>query len=57
LIDCQSSIDTTVDTSVFGGCFDEEFKIESIRFFNYVNENLIAVLLSSNILNELEPAP
>jgi hypothetical protein len=46
-----------VDTSVFGGCFDDEFKKESMRFFKYVDENIIKILLSPILLAELEPAP
>jgi hypothetical protein len=46
-----------VDTSVFGGCFDKEFSIDSLRFFDYVNKNLIKVLISPVLLDELEDAP
>jgi len=46
-----------VDTSVFGGCFDTEFKEESKRFFKFVNQNLICVLISPILLKELENAP
>lgn len=46
-----------VDTSVFGGCYDSEFQKESIRFFEYVNNKLIRILISPILLEELEEAP
>jgi predicted nucleic acid-binding protein len=46
-----------VDTSVFGGCFDYEFEKESKRFFEFVNRNLISILISPILLEELEYAP
>lgn len=45
------------DTSVFGGCFDDEFKIESVRFFEEVREGQFVVVVSNITLDELELAP
>jgi predicted nucleic acid-binding protein len=46
-----------VDTSVFGGCFDEEFEKESRRFFDEVKDGRFAVVVSQRVLDELEGAP
>jgi hypothetical protein len=45
------------DTSVFGGCFDDEFKAESVRFFAEVREGQFVVVVSNVTLDELELAP
>ena len=45
------------DTSVFGGCFDEEFAEESKLFFEDVKAGRFALVISSTILGELEKAP
>src|SRR5260370_19145173 len=45
------------DTSVFGGCFDDEFKTESVRFFEEVRQGQFVVVVSNVTLNELELAP
>jgi hypothetical protein len=46
-----------IDTSVFGGCFDNEFKEWSVKLFNeFKNGNKIAVI-SDITLDELELAP
>lgn len=45
------------DTSVFGGCFDDEFKTESVRFFEEVRQGRSIVVVSNVILDELELAP
>jgi hypothetical protein len=45
------------DTSVFGGCFDDEFKTESVRFFEEVRLGRFIVVISNVTLDELELAP
>jgi anthranilate phosphoribosyltransferase len=45
------------DTSVFGGCFDDEFKAESVRFFDDVRHGQFVVVVSNVTLDELELAP
>jgi hypothetical protein len=45
------------DTSVFGGCFDDEFKTESVRFFEEVRQGRFVVVVSNVTLDELELAP
>ena len=45
------------DTSVFGGCFDDEFKAESVRFFEEVRQGQFVVVISNVTLDELELAP
>ena len=45
------------DTSVFGGCFDDEFRVESVRFFEEVRQGRFIVVVSSVTLDELELAP
>jgi len=46
-----------VDTSVFGGVFDEEFKYDSLKFFEQVKEGKIVVVLSAVTEQELSAAP
>ncbi len=46
-----------VDNSVFSGTQDEEFAVESRRFFERVHEGVYAVLVSEAVLRELERAP
>jgi len=45
------------DTSVFGGCFDDEFSDESRRFFAEINAGRFALLVSDSLLAELASAP
>lgn len=45
------------DTSVVGGCFDEEFAAESLRFFGLVRSGRIRLLISDLVIAELEDAP
>jgi hypothetical protein len=45
------------DTSVFGGCFDDEFKNESVRFFEEVRQGRSLVVVSNVTLDELELGP
>ena len=46
-----------VDTSVFGGCFDDEFTVDSTAFFEMVRSGVYTVLISDVVLEELEDAP
>jgi predicted nucleic acid-binding protein len=45
------------DTSVFGGCHDEEFAEDSKRFFQLVRDRRIVLLVSDLIIDELNLAP
>ncbi len=45
------------DTSVFGGCFDDEFGDESKRFFDAIREGRFTLLVSATTLAELQRAP
>ena len=53
----KRSLRVYADTSVFGGCFDDEFKTESIRFFEEVRQRHFVVVVSNVTLDELELAP
>jgi hypothetical protein len=46
-----------IDTSVIGGCFDEEFRVWSVAFFRDIQKGLFEPLLSSGIAEEIAPAP
>ena len=46
-----------LDTSVYGGYFDEEFERFTKLFFNQVNEGLFSILYSTIVQDELEFAP
>jgi predicted nucleic acid-binding protein len=46
-----------VDTSVFGGAFDEEFAEASRAFFDEVRSGRFDALVSSIVLDELRGAP
>ncbi|MBI5323731.1 MAG: hypothetical protein HZB41_00340 [Ignavibacteriae bacterium] len=46
-----------IDTSVIGGCLDDEFANESNRFFEIVEKNLVNILISPVFIDELEGAP
>jgi hypothetical protein len=39
------------------GCFDDEFKTESVRFFEEVRQGQFVIVVSDIILDELELAP
>ncbi len=45
------------DTSVFGGCFDEEFAEESKAFFEDIKAGKFMLVISDTALGELERAP
>jgi hypothetical protein len=53
----MASLRIYVDTSVFGGCFDREFALESNRFFDLVRRKLVTALVSVVVIEELEDAP
>ncbi|HEY4759855.1 MAG TPA: PIN domain-containing protein [Thermoguttaceae bacterium] len=46
-----------IDTSVIGGCFDEEFAEESNRLIQMAQEGEIVLLLSDLLLQEVSRAP
>ena len=46
-----------IDTSVFGGCFDEEFETITILLFNSIIEEKNVILYSELTENEMENAP
>jgi predicted nucleic acid-binding protein len=46
-----------LDTSVFGGVFDEEFQVESRRLFDAIKKKKASVMISDVVLEELESAP
>ena len=46
-----------IDTSVFGGYFDEEFSDHTIPLFEKINNNEFVILYSSVTQDELENAP
>jgi len=46
-----------IDTSVFGGYFDEEFKEQTIPLFNRIKEGEFIILYSTVTEDELENAP
>lgn len=50
-------IRTYVDTSVFGGVFDDGFKEASFLFFKQVQEGLFEVLISPLVQSEISMAP
>src|SRR5712692_10452909 len=45
------------DTSVFGGCFDDEFTADNLRFFEEVRQGQFVVVVSDVTLDELQLAP
>lgn len=45
------------DTSVFGGCFDDEFALDSLRLMRMARRGVVTVLISEAVLDELANAP
>ena len=45
------------DTSVFGGCFDEEFAEESKSFFEDIKAGKFTLIVSTTTLAELQRSP
>ncbi|MBI2118601.1 MAG: PIN domain protein [Elusimicrobia bacterium] len=46
-----------IDTSVIGGCFDPEFKLDSIALFEKIKQGKMIAVISELTIQELEPAP
>ena len=46
-----------VDTSVFGGAYDEEFAVPSRAFFEEVRSGRVGVCVSAIVLEELRGEP
>jgi len=46
-----------LDTSVFGGVFDEEFSDDSSRLVDYVRKGKVRIFMSRMVLIEIESAP
>lgn len=46
-----------IDTSVVGGCFDQEFSKESKTLFQLINQGQMIGLVSDLLVEELELAP
>jgi len=46
-----------VDTSVRGGCFDEEFEADSLALFELARLGRVKLLISNVTLRELDDAP
>lgn len=46
-----------LDTSVIGGCFDEEFEKYSNELFKYFEKGIYIPVISELVVVELEPAP
>ncbi|MBF0245654.1 MAG: hypothetical protein HQL31_10360 [Planctomycetes bacterium] len=45
------------DTSVFGGCFDEEFEQESQKLFDEIRSGRFILVISETVVEELQKAP
>jgi predicted nucleic acid-binding protein len=46
-----------IDTSVIGGCFDDEFKEDSMKLMKELEKGSITLVISDVLLFELEAAP
>ncbi|MEO8448003.1 MAG: PIN domain protein [bacterium] len=46
-----------LDTSVIGGCFDNEFKVDSNKIIELIKFNIYEGVISSITIDELEDAP
>jgi len=46
-----------LDTSVFGGCFDDEFAKESLRLIEEIKAGKFRLVISKAVVAELEGAP
>ena len=53
----KSTLRIYVDTSVIGGCFDEEFAVHSMRVLRLAEKGRLSLLISEVTRRELEPAP
>ena len=45
------------DTSVFGGCFDDEFSADSRILFDEIRAGRFILVMSATTLRELQQAP
>lgn len=57
MIGVKRTLRVYAGTSVFGGCFDDEFRAESLGFFEEVRVGRFVVLVSDVTLDELGLAP
>jgi len=46
-----------LDTSVFGGCFDPEFRVASLKLIHQIRTGRFILVLSSTALEEIKKAP
>lgn len=46
-----------LDTSVFGGYFDEEFSVPTVKFFDRIIQDKITIIMSEILVAELQGAP
>jgi hypothetical protein len=46
-----------LDTSVFGGCFDDEFREMTLPLFDEINKGIHKIIISNLTLEELDTAP
>jgi predicted nucleic acid-binding protein len=46
-----------IDTSVIGGCLDDEFSVESNNLIELIKQEKFILLISEIIINELIDAP
>ena len=46
-----------LDTSVIGGCFDEEFRDDSLQLMSHIRLGIFTGLISNVTIEELEGAP
>jgi len=46
-----------IDTSVFDGCFDEEFEVASKRVVQLIQSRRCTGLVSEIVINEIQKAP
>ena len=53
----KKTLRVDADTSVFGGCLDDEFRAESVRFFEEVRSGRFVLVVSDVTLDELGLAP
>jgi predicted nucleic acid-binding protein len=53
----KKKIKIYIDTSVFGGCFDEEFEIPSKNIFRQIRKGKYIGVVSDLTIQELEKAP
>ncbi len=52
----MKNVRTYIDTSVFGGVFDEEFESPSKTFFDQIKAGQFILVTSAVVQEELDPA-